>query len=84
MCQCMIADCCWVNCCGVFCAGLAENMLFCSCWICKQPILETIKPGCCICGEMVGLGGNGFCTGYICCAPDWVKNYSKKLETENK
>lgn len=79
MCQCIIADCWWCNACGVPCGGISQELIYCGCWICKQPTLEAIKPDCCICGECVGWGGNTLCWGGICCAPDWVKNYSKKV-----
>ena len=78
MCQCILCDCWWCNWCGVCCAGWADHELCCSCWICKPDDLLMIDPECCHCCDgCAGYGGNFFCQGSICCAPDWVRNWSK-------
>lgn len=76
MCQCLACDCIWCNCFGVCCAGVAENLLCCRCWMCKDDALKQIDPECCACGWS-GYGGNFCCYGMICCAPDAVRNWSK-------
>jgi hypothetical protein len=78
MCQCVILDCWWWNCCGAFCAGLHDALFLISCWLMKPP--EMSNQQCCVVGEWTGYGGNCFCYGSLCCAPDFVKSYSSSLK----
>jgi hypothetical protein len=77
MCQCLICDCWWCNVCGVCCAGVAYNYLCCSIWCCKAEDLQKIDANLCHCCTFEGLGGNFCCYGEICCAPDYLKQWSK-------
>lgn len=75
MCQCVILDCWWCNCCGEMCAGWTEALLCMSCWILKPQ--EMSNQACCSCCTWTGCGNNFFCYGGICCAPDYVKDFSR-------
>jgi hypothetical protein len=75
----MIADCCWCNYCGVCCAGWLCAFCCISCWLC-QPIELGYQP-CCQIGTCTGYGGNCFCYGYVCCAPDYIIRYSHMKTT---
>jgi len=44
--------------------------------MCKDDELRKLEPECCNFGWS-GYGGNFFCCGVICCAPDAVRNWSK-------
>ena len=82
MCQCMCCDCWWVNYCGVCCAGW-HSALFCiSCWLCKPMEMQNFDPDCCRLCAWTGYGGNFFCYGGVCCAPEGVKMYSRFLNGE--
>lgn len=71
MCQCVLADCCWWNCCGEMCAGWHDALFCISCWLCKPA--EMTNPSCCSMCVWTGYGGNCFCYGILCCAPEYVK-----------
>jgi len=77
--QCILLDCLWCNCFGVLCGGLAINYLCCRCWILKPEGQASHNPNCFDFGWS-GLGGNCLCYGYICCAPDGIKNWSKSIK----
>jgi hypothetical protein len=83
MCQCLPCDCCWWNCCKVPCAGVSFNMICCSVWCCKAEELLSFNYDCvtCCCSKGVDRAGCGSvfaCWGCICCAPEWLRTYSKK------
>jgi hypothetical protein len=75
MCQCVLCDCWWCNLCGEFCAGAAINFFVLGCWVLKPEDMKN--PACCSACTWTGLGDNLFCWGGICCAPDYVKDWSR-------
>ena len=77
MCQCLLCDCWWCNFCGVPCGGVGINYLCFSLWCCKADDYLKIDPTACHCCEFVGIGGNCFCFGDVCCAPEYLKQWSK-------
>lgn len=79
MCQCIIADCWWCNCCGICCAGWLYALCCVSCWLCKP--LELINEECCHIGFCAGYGGNLCCYGSVCCAPEYLIQYSNIKST---
>lgn len=78
MCQCLPCECWWCNCCGA-CAGVAELMCCIGFWCCKPDELKRHSADCCYCFESSGCGVNCLCQGGVCCAPQWLQNYSKNL-----
>jgi hypothetical protein len=82
MCQCVICDCWWCNLCGACCAGWHWSFFVISCWVCKPLELVGFDPECCHCCTWTGYGGNFFCYGSLCCAPEAVKMYSRTLNGE--
>ena len=77
MCQCVACDCWWCNFCGICCAGWHWAYCCLGCWVCKP--VEMSNPACCQCCTCTGCGHNFFFYGGVCCAPDYVKDYSRLM-----
>lgn len=77
MCQCLVCDCWWCNWCGVCCAGWHYAFFCLACWLCKPIEMQNFDPDCCKCLAWTGYGGNFFCYGNVCCAPESVKMFSR-------
>ena len=73
----MCCDCWWINLCGVVCGGWHSALLCVSCWACKPGELQAYSPNCCECCTWTGIGGNFFCYGGVCCAPEALAMFSR-------
>lgn len=82
MCQCVLCDCLWLNMCGVCCAGLHLALGCMACWMCKP--IEMANQENCEIGTYTGCGKNVFCQGMLCCAPEYVKQYSQLMNSSAK
>lgn len=81
MCQCVCCDCWWMNRCGICCAGVSWNFLVCGLWLCKPQ--EMKNQDICTIG-CSGWGGSCFFCSDVCCAPDYVINYSAYMASKGK
>lgn len=81
MCQFLICDCWWCSCCNVGCLGVGASMCCFGCWSCKHKQIVAFDYSCCTCCEQTGFGMECCCVGSVCCAPEWLRAFSKKKKS---
>lgn len=78
MCQCVLCSCWWCDVGKPCCMGLGVGFCCFGIWCCKPDEIQSFHASSLICCEQTGFGTVCCCVAKICCAPEWLIQYSKK------
>ncbi len=83
MCQTLLCDCWWCSWCKIACLGVGASLCCFGCWCGKHDQIVSFDQNCCTCCEQTGFGLECCCVASVCCAPEWLRNFSKKMKSFN-